>query len=139
MIKPKGSFPVFIIKDLSAARAYYTDYFSFSVVFDTDWYVHLVTEAGIEVGFMVSEYTAQPKEFQSECSGEGIVFSLEVDDADAAYEYAKDKKLNMIFDIKNEDWGQRHFVLRDPNGIMLDILQNTEVSAEYKDHYIEPS
>jgi len=43
------------------------------------------------------------------CIGEGVIFSLEVKDADIAFEVAKSKLLNIVLEVCSEDWGQRHF------------------------------
>jgi len=44
MIEPKNSFPVFTVKDLDAAKSFYTENLDFDVVFSGDWYIHLVSK-----------------------------------------------------------------------------------------------
>ncbi len=48
MIEPKGCFPVFIVKNLDAAKTFYAENFGFDVVFSGDWYIHLVSKSGEE-------------------------------------------------------------------------------------------
>ena len=60
MIEPKSSFPVFIVKDLGAAKSFYTENLGFDVVFSGDWYIHLVSSTGVQVGFMLPEQPTQP-------------------------------------------------------------------------------
>lgn len=135
MIEPKSSFPVFIVKDLEAAKSFYTENLGFDVVFSVDWYIHLVSTTGVQVGFMLPDQPTQPPIFQKPHSGEGIIFSLEVDDADAAYTAAKSKSLDIALDLRSEDWGQRHFCIKDPNGVHLDIVQAIEPTGEYRSDY----
>ena len=135
MIEPKSSFPVFTVKDLVAAKSFYSVNLGFDVVFSNDWYVHLVSKSGVQVGFMLPDQTSQPSIFQKSYSGEGVIFSLEVDDADAAYTAAKSKSLDIALELRSEDWGQRHFCIKDPNGVHLDIVQAIEPTEEYQSDY----
>ena len=135
MIEPKSSFPVFTVHDLAAARSFYTEHLGFDVVFSNEWYVHLVSKSGVQVGFMLPEQPTQPPIFQEPYHGEGVIFSLEVDDADAAFAAAQSKSLNIVLELRSEDWGQRHFCIQDPNGVNLDIVQAIEPTAEYRSDY----
>jgi catechol 2,3-dioxygenase-like lactoylglutathione lyase family enzyme len=135
MIRPTASFTVFIVDDLAAAKAYYTDHLSFSVVFDADWYVHLATDTGVQVGFMRSGLPEMPAIFEKAFPGEGAIFSLETADADTAFAYAEKSGLDIIAPIRSEEWGQRHFLLVDPNGIIVDIIQNIQPTTEFEGHY----
>jgi uncharacterized glyoxalase superfamily protein PhnB len=135
MIKPKSSFPVFVVKNLVAAKSFYSDNLGFDVVFSNEWYVHFSSDSGVQVGFMLPEQPSQPPIFQKPYSGEGVIFSLEVDDVDAAYTAAKSKSLAIVLELRSEDWGQRHFCLKDPNGIHLDIVQAIEPTEEYQIDY----
>jgi len=136
MIDPKSSFPVFTVKDLNAAKSFYTENLGFDVVFLGDWYAHLVSKSGIQVGFLLPDQPSQPPIFQKAYIGEGVIFSLEVEDADSAFEEAKSKSLDIVLELRSEDWGQRHFCIQDPNGIYLDIVQSFEPTEEYQNDYI---
>lgn len=136
MIEPKSSFPVFTVKDLDAAKSFYTDNFGFDIVFSGDWYVHLVSKSGIQVGFLLPDQPTQPSIFHKPYVGEGVIFSLEVEDADAAFSVAKSKKLNIVLELRSEEWGQRHFCIKDPNGVYLDIVQSFEPTEEYQSDYV---
>ena len=135
MIEAKSSFPVFIVKDIDVAKSFYTQNLDFEVVFSGDWYIHLVSKSGVQVGFMLPDQPTQPAMFQKPISGSGVIFSLEVEDADAAYAYAKSKSLDIVLELQSEDWGQRHFCIQDPNGVYLDIVQSFEPTEEYQSDY----
>jgi len=136
MIEPKSSFPVFIVKDLDAAKSFYTENLSFDVVFSGDWYIHLVSKSGVQVGFLLPDQPTQPLIFRKPYFGEGVIFSLEVEDADAAFAIAKSKSLKVVLELRSEDWGQRHFSIQDPNGVYLDIVQSFEPTEEYRSDYV---
>ena len=137
MIELNSSFPVFIVDKIVAAKSFYTSHFNFNVAFENEWYLHLVSTSGIQVGFMLPEQGTQPKIFQSQFSGSGVIFSVEVANADNVYSKAQQENLNIVLDIRSEDWGQRHFCIEDPNGIHIDIVQAIEASEEYQTDYTE--
>ncbi len=136
MIEPKSSFPVFIVPDLEAAKSFYAEILGFDVVFAGDWYVHLVSKSGVQVGFLLPNQPTQPPIFQKPFVGQGVIFSLEVDDADTAFATAKSKSLNIVLELQSEDWGQRHFCIQDPNGVYVDIVQSFEPTEEYRSDYV---
>jgi len=137
MINPASSFPVFIVNRLDNVETFYTENFSFGVAFQNEWYLHLVTETGIQVGFLLPDQPTQPDIFHQSFNGNGVIFSFEVNDADLAYSNAKKKSLNIVLELRSEEWGQRHFAIRDPNGIYLDIVQAIAPTEEYQQGYEE--
>ena len=135
MIKPNSSFSVLIVNDLDKAKTFYVNNFGFKIAFQNEWYLHLVSESGIQVAFMLPNQPTQPGIFKNQFDGNGFIFSLEVDDADQAYTHAQNNSLDIALDLKLEDWGQRHFALKDPNGVYVDVVQATEPTEEYKSGY----
>ncbi|HEB93243.1 MAG TPA: glyoxalase [Gammaproteobacteria bacterium] len=135
MIQPSSAFPVFIIEHLGKAKTFYGDHFDFNVVFQNEWYLHLAAQSGIQVGFMLPNQATQPDIFHAPHAGDGVIFSLEVNDADSAYTHAKNSSLDIVLALRSEEWGQRHFSVKDPNGIYVDIVQATEPSEEYQEGY----
>jgi uncharacterized glyoxalase superfamily protein PhnB len=135
MITPTASFPVFIVEDIAAALKYYQENFDFSPVFEADWYIHLVSSHGVQLGFLAPNHPTQPEKLHHCHKGEGSIFTFEVNDVDSAFEEVKTNNLNLVQALKTEDWGQRHFILEDPNKVMIDVVQNTEPTEEYRADY----
>ncbi|CAB5079520.1 hypothetical protein D3OALGA1CA_435 [Olavius algarvensis associated proteobacterium Delta 3] len=135
MVNPNSSFPVFIVQHLGNAKEFYTGYFGFNIAFKNAWYLHLVSESGVQVGFMLPNQPSQPEIFHKSFSGKGVIFSLEVDDVDDAYSQVQAKNLNIVLRLRSEDWGQRHFSVEDPNGVYLDVVQAVEPTGEYQSDY----
>lgn len=135
VINPNSAFPVLIVKNLDSAKTFYINNFGFNIAFQNEWYLHLVSESGIQVAFMLPNQPTQPEIFQKQYNGNGLIFSLEVDDADQAYSHAMNKSLDIVLDLKSEEWGQRHFALKDPNGVYVDVVQATDSTEEYKSGY----
>lgn len=135
MIKTISSFTVFTIENLTEAKTFYTKYFGFDIAFENEWYLHLVSEADIQVGFMLPNQPTQPEIFQKAYNGDGIIFSLEVEDVKSAYAEANAQSLDIVLELRAEDWGQHHFSIKDPNGIYVDIIESFEPTEEYQQGY----
>ena len=135
MIKINSSFPVFIVKSIADAKDFYTVNFDFQAVFENEWYLHLVSTSGVQVGFMLPNQSTQPQIFHESHSGSGVIFSVEVDNADLAHSKAKQRGLDIVLELRSEDWGQRHFCTKDPNGVYLDIVQAITPTEEYQSGY----
>lgn len=78
MIKPTSSFPVVTVKELNETKLFYTNNFGFSIAFENEWYIHLISEAGIQVGFLLKNQSTQPDIFHKAFNGDGFILSLEV-------------------------------------------------------------
>ena len=137
MIQPIGNFTIFIVKDLAAAKDFYTRHFGFTVAFENEWYLHLLTELGFQVGFMRPDQPTQPEMFHKAHDSDGIILSIEVENADVAYADAQVQNLDITLPLRSEEWGQRHFCIKDPNGIHLDIVQTIEATEEYQAGYTQ--
>ncbi len=136
MISTNSSFPVFIVSDIGKAKVFYTEHFDFRIAFENEWYLHLVSASGIQIGFMLPDQPTQPAMFHPVYEGRGVIFSLEVEDVDAAYTEAREHHLKVVLDLRSEEWGQRHFCIEDPNGIHLDVVQEIAPTAEYEGSYV---
>jgi hypothetical protein len=43
--------------------------------------------------------------------------------------------VTLLLDIRDEDFGQRHFIVTDPNGVMIDVIKPIPPSAEFAAQY----
>lgn len=64
-----------------------------------------------------------------------MILNFEVEDVDSEYERFKEQNVEIIQNLKDEEWGQRHFIISDPNGILIDIIEMIEPSIEYLNDY----
>ena len=134
-IKSTSFFPVLTTTKLAECRNFYTQYFGFSVVFEADWYIHLASETGIQLGFLQPNHPTQPDFLQAAYVGSGLIYSFEVNDVDQEYEKLKKSEIPILLQVRTEKWGQRHFMIKDPSGMVIDVVQHAEPTDEYKDKY----
>lgn len=120
----KALYPVTITAKFSETRDFYKETFNFSTIFEADWYVQLRHEtSGVELGIMKPNLSNQPQQLHEEYSRAGIIYTLEV--KDVAQEYARIQALpvDIFYPLTSEAWGQTHFMLTDPAGVTIDVVQ----------------
>jgi catechol 2,3-dioxygenase-like lactoylglutathione lyase family enzyme len=127
MIEFNTLFPLYVTDNLEALKAFYTTVFGFEAVFfDPDFYLHLQhSGSGTQIGFLVPAHASQPEFLHAKAQFEGQVISFDVGDAKAALAEAQRSGLDIFYPYTEEPWGQNHFMLRDPSGFILDIVENT--------------
>src|SRR5262249_38135539 len=138
----RSLFPVIITPAVAEARDFYLQHFDFHVVFEANWYVQLHApraDGGVplELAFMSPDLTDQPFPLRPAFNGQGMIVTIETHNVDALYQKLRDAGYDMIVDLQNEPWGQRHFLLRDPSGIFLDVVKQIPPSSEYVLAYAE--
>ncbi|WP_448564969.1 VOC family protein [Thalassotalea ganghwensis] len=128
MIEIDAMFPVMVSSKLEAIKLFYESYFGFNAVFyDPNFYLHLVSpNSGIQLGFLSPNHPSQPQFLHSLMSPDGYVISFEVKNAALAYDQAKNVGLDIAMELKEEVWGQIHFMVTDPDGFRIDIVQHVD-------------
>ena len=126
MIQFKAMYPLYVCENLEAQQVFYTENFSFQVAFfDPAFYLHLINmNNGTQLGFMLPNLATQPSFLHAKAAADGMVLSFEVADAKAAYAEAQQQGLKIHFELKEEPWQQTHFMLKDPAGLILDIVED---------------
>ena len=128
MITPKAFFPVLVTDQLDGCKQFFVSIFGFEPVFETDWYVHLVHRNGAQLGFLIPDHPSQPSVLRSRFADSGMIYSFEVDSVDNAYAELKKEDTQILLDPKTEEWGQRHFLIAGPSGIVVDVIENVDPS-----------
>ncbi|MEM6845435.1 MAG: VOC family protein [Bacteroidota bacterium] len=102
------------------SRDFYTKLLDFSVDYDSDWFVHLISEdKKLELGIVNRTHEIVPKDFQN--NPQGFYVTFVVDNADKIFEIAKAEKFEIISEPTDTFYGQRRLLLKDPNGTLVDI------------------
>ena len=125
MIEPMALFPLYVTDDLEAQKRFYESSFGFEAVFfDATFYLHLHhASSGAQVGFMRPDLPNQPPFLHPRAGADGAVITVEVADARAALGAAEAMGLELALDYREEPWDQRHFMVRDPAGLVVDVVE----------------
>jgi uncharacterized glyoxalase superfamily protein PhnB len=99
--------------------------------------VMLAHEAGgpIAVGLMSADHPSQPPG-QETFDGNGMILTFQVEDAAAACAHLKGLGAPITYDLKEEPWGQKRFMVRDPSGIGIDVVEQMEPAPGFWDKYM---
>jgi catechol 2,3-dioxygenase-like lactoylglutathione lyase family enzyme len=122
-------YPVLMSPDVGAAADFYRRTFRFETVFEADWYVSL-RRGTFELALLDPSHPTVPASFGRPV--QGLLLNLEVDDADAEHRRLVDEHgLEPVLTLRDEDFGQRHFIVEAPDGVLVDVIQPIEPSAEF--------
>ncbi|MET0464429.1 MAG: VOC family protein [Chitinophagaceae bacterium] len=115
-----------ITTKLEESKKFYQEVLGFGIRYESDWFVLLHTPDGNdEIAFMLPDQASQAAVFKPVFGGKGVFLTIEVEDADAEYKRIKELKIPIEVELKDEEWGDRHFAILDPNGIGVDIVKHT--------------
>ena len=134
-MKVTGYYPVLLVDDVEATAAFYQTHFNFRSLFTSDWYVHLqqLDSTNINLAFVSRTHETVPEE--NRLPAAGMLISFEVDDPDAIYARLQAAGVKILRTLRDEDFGQRHFIAADPNGVMIDVIKPIPPTAEYAAQY----
>lgn len=130
-MKATSYYPVLMTGDVAATAAFYVQHFRFTPLFASDWYVHLQSteDSGVNLGIVDGDHETIPQEGRGRTCG--LLINFEVEDPDAVYERAVAAGLPILRTLRDEPFGQRHFITRDPNGVLIDVIKPIPPSEEF--------
>lgn len=123
-------YPVLVTDRVAESHRFYRDLLDLETAFESEWFVHLASPAPCrtQIGLLVRGHDSLPERFASQETA-GVLITVEVDDVDALHSHAAGMGVPIELSLRDEVWGQRHFIVRDPNGIAVDLVQVIPVSA----------
>lgn len=116
---------------LQESKTFYMKYFDFQLLYESDWYIELIAR---DLASGIS-FTLPQREEGEFFNGKGLIISFEVDDVDAEYKRLKAEGLHIYQEMQDKPWGERSFVINDPNGIHLYIYKSIAPTPEYQQVY----
>lgn len=66
-----------------------------------------------------------------------MLLNFEVADVDAEYETLSAAGVPILLELRDEPFGQRHFIAADPNGVLIDVITVIPPSPEFAAGYLE--
>lgn len=126
-------FPTICADDVAATKDFYVELFGFEVIFDSGWYVQLESPDGTkpQIGIVQREHPTVPEAFRLQPAG--VVVCIEVDDVDKVHDQVVAQGLELLVTLRDETFGQRHFITLDPSGTMVDVIKPIPAGEEYAD------
>jgi len=121
-----------LCSDIRAATAFYTQHLGLTVSADLGWFVGLEHPAGrdrYEMSLCDAQHEFVPESLRAPAAG--LMLAFEVEDADAALARLREAGVPIRTDIRDEPWGQRHFIAQAPDGVALDVFHLVPPDMEW--------
>jgi uncharacterized glyoxalase superfamily protein PhnB len=130
------TYPLFTVAQLKESAAFFQRCFGLTPIFEASWVVMLARpgEERIALGLMTSDHPSRPPGPEL-FSGQGMIWTVQVSDAAALYEQLREQDVAIHHALSDCAWGQRRFMLRDPSGILVDVVEQIEPAAGFWDAY----
>ena len=106
------------VSDVEAAKGFYTDFLGLSTEeFTMGWVARYTSpETGAHVQLVTRDATAPAD----------AAISVHAEDVDAAYAEALAAGLEIVHPLTTEAWGVRRFLVRAPDGNVVNVVQHRE-------------
>ncbi len=131
-MKTTSFYPVIMTTNVAETADFYVRHFGFEPQFSSDWYVHLSSAEDPSVNLAVLDCSHETILQSGRGNGAaGLLLNFEVEDVDAVHARLTDSGLPIELPLRDEDFGQRHFITRDPNGVLIDVITPIAPSAEF--------
>ncbi|MFF4242047.1 VOC family protein [Actinomadura geliboluensis] len=134
-----GFYPVIATRDVAASRRFYVRHFGFEVTFEADWYVSLRRPDApqYELALLDHAHPTIPDGHRTPLQG-GLLLNFEVDDVDAEHRrLVGGAGLPELLSLRTEEFGQRHFIVAAPDGVMIDVITVVPATGEYAQQYVQ--
>jgi catechol 2,3-dioxygenase-like lactoylglutathione lyase family enzyme len=122
-------YPVLMVDDVAATARFYREQFGFETTFEAEWYISLRFDGG-ELAILDRTHESIPEGFREPVRG--LLLNVEVPDAAAEYErLVGERGIPERLALRDEPFGQRHFIVEAPGGVLIDVIEPIEPSPEF--------
>jgi catechol 2,3-dioxygenase-like lactoylglutathione lyase family enzyme len=88
----------------------------------------------VNLAILARDHETIPETGRGASAG-GLLLNFEVEDVDAELERAVSAELPIELPLRDEPFGQRHFIVRDPGGVLIDVIRPIPASEEFAASY----
>jgi uncharacterized glyoxalase superfamily protein PhnB len=110
------------VDDVPASTAFLVDHFGFRTEMAADGFASLTRDdAGMNVIFLSTGLPTLPADQRDERAA-GLILAFTVDDLDGELARLQAEGVTITMPLTSEDWGERAFQVRDPNGVVVQLV-----------------
>ena len=117
------------VDDVPASSSFLTDHFGFHEVMAADGFASLTRDdAGLHVVFLRRGLPTLPAD-QRDDHADGLILAFTVDDLEGELARLQDEGVAITMPLTSEEWGERAFQVRDPNGVIVQLVDWNAASS----------
>ncbi|MEV4648631.1 VOC family protein [Saccharopolyspora sp. NPDC049357] len=110
------------VEDVAASSRFLVEHFGFAEVMAADGFASLARDdAGVNVVFLRRGLASLPED-QRDDHAAGLILAFEVDDLEGELARLQDEGVVITMPLTVEEWGERAFQVRDPNGVIVQLV-----------------
>jgi catechol 2,3-dioxygenase-like lactoylglutathione lyase family enzyme len=110
------------VDDVAASVRFLTGHFGFTEEMSADGFASLGRpDAGMNVVFLRRGLETLPADQRDDHAG-GLILAFEVDDLEGELDRLRAEGVAITMPLRSEEWGERAFQVRDPNGVIIELL-----------------
>jgi len=110
------------VEDVEASSAFLTGHFGFVEQMADDGFASLARQdAGVSVIFLRRGLTTLPAD-QRDDHAQGVILAFTVDDLEGELARLQSEGVTVTMPLTVEEWGERAFQVRDPNGVIVQLV-----------------
>ena len=110
------------VDDVPASSAFLARHFGFREEMAADGFASLTREdAGVNVVFLRRGLPTLPA-VQRDVPAAGLILAFVVDDLEGELRRLQDEGVTITMPLTVEEWGERAFQVRDPNGVIVQLV-----------------
>lgn len=128
-------YPVISASNPKPLVAFLREQMQFQAVYTSEWYWHLSLNQRPDVNMAVVDchHESIPEGFRTPV--QGLLLNFEMPDITTYYQ-AVASDWNILLPLRDEEWGQRHFIAGTPEpGLMLDLIELIPPSEAFLKNY----
>jgi len=130
-MKVTSYYPVLLSGNVSRAAEFYITHFRFQPLYQADWYVHLqsLDDPTVNLGLVAQDHETIPRIGRGRTGG--ILLNFEVENPDSHYTRLQAEGIPIALGLRDEAFGQRHFIVEGPDGVLIDVIRPIPPSADH--------
>ncbi len=110
------------VDDVPASTAFLTEHFGFRPELAADGFASLTRDdAGMNVIFLRTGLPTLPAD-QRDDHAAGLILAFTVDDLEGELARLQAEGVTITMPLTDEEWGERAFQVRDPNGVVIQLV-----------------
>ena len=110
------------VDDVPASSAFLARHFGFREEMSADGFASLTREdVGMNVAFLRRGLPTLPAD-QRDVHAAGLILAFVVDDLEGELARLQDEGVAITMPLTVEEWGERAFQVRDPNGVIVQLV-----------------